>query len=133
MVGRSRMPSDTGKFAGYNLDVTQPGEIIVYTAHESSELTKLLNLSAQESGIRIIDKGKKLEMGGSDHQSFWAKEVPAIFFHSGLHSDLHTVRDDVDKIDFEKMEKVSEMVFLLGYKVANQRTRILIDNPLKPE
>lgn len=133
MVGRSRLPSDTGQFAGYDLDVTEPREILIYTAHESSELTRFLSLSAQESGIKVIDKGKDLEMGGSDHQSFWAKGVPAIFFNSGIHADLHSVRDDVEKIDFEKMERVSKMVFLLGYKVANQKTRIVVDNPLKPE
>ena len=133
MVGRSKLPSDTGKFAGYDLDVTQPGEIMIYTAHESSELTNLLNSAAQESGIKVIDKGKDLGFGGSDHESFWAKGVPAIFFHSGIHADLHNVGDDVEKIDFNKMEKVSKMVFLLGYKVANQKSRIVVDNPLKPQ
>jgi hypothetical protein len=131
MVGRSRMPSDTGTFAGYPLDVTMPGEIIVYTAHESSELTKMLDLSAREAGIKIIDKGKDLPFGGSDHESFRAKGVPAIFFHSGIHSDLHSVGDDVEKIDYDKMEKVSKMVFLLGYKVANLKARIVVDNPIK--
>ncbi len=131
MVGRSRMPYDTGAFMGYPMDVTMPGEIIVYTAHESSELTKMLNLSAREAGLRIIDKGKDLKFGGSDHESFWAKGVPAMFFHSGIHSDLHNVGDDVEKIDFDKMERVSKMVFLLGYKVANQKVRIVVDNPLK--
>jgi hypothetical protein len=133
MVGRSKLPSDTGKFAGYDLDVTQPGEIMIYTAHESSELMTLLKSAAQESGIKVIDKGKDLGFGGSDHESFWAKGVPAIFFHSGIHADLHNVGDDVEKIDFDKMEKVSKMVFLLGYKVANQKNRIVVDNPLKPQ
>jgi hypothetical protein len=92
-----------------------------------------LNSAAQESGIRIIDKGKEMGFGGSDHESFWAKDVPAIFFHSGIHADLHNPGDDVEKIDFDKMEKVSKMVFLLGYRVANQKTRIVVDNPLKHE
>ena len=133
MVGRSKLPSDTGKFAGYDLDVTQTGELMIYTAHESTELMNLLNSAAQESGIRIIDKGKEMGFGGSDHESFWAKDVPAIFFHSGIHADLHNPGDDVEKIDFDKMEKVSKMVFLLGYRVANQKTRIVVDNPLKHE
>lgn len=133
MVGRSKLPSDTGKFAGYDLDVTQPGELMIYTAHESSELMNLLNSAARESGIRLIDKGKEMGFGGSDHESFWAKDVPAIFFHSGIHGDLHNPGDDVERIDFDKMEKVSNMVFLLGYRVANQKTRIVVDNPFKHE
>jgi Zn-dependent M28 family amino/carboxypeptidase len=129
MVGRSKMPSDTGKFMGYDLTVTQPGELLAYTAHESSELLKMMTLSAQEAGVRVIDKGKHLEFGSSDHASFTAKSVPAFLFISGIHSDLHSIRDDVEKIDFDKMEKVSKMIFLLGYRVANQRERIKLDNP----
>jgi hypothetical protein len=130
MVGRTKMPSDTGSFMGYPMDVTGPGEIIVYTAHESTELGKLLQQSAAETGMKVIDKGKDLEFGGSDHMSFRAKGVPAMFFHSGIHSDLHNTGDDVEKIDFEKMEKVSKMVFLLGYRVANQKNRIVVDAPI---
>ena len=127
MVGRSKMASDTGKFMGYDMTVTQPGEILVYSAHESSELLRLMSLSSQEAGIKVLDMGKDLPVGSSDHASFMAKGVPALFFHSGIHSDLHTINDDVEKIDFDKMEKVSRMIFLLGYKVANQRERIKLE------
>ena len=71
--------------------------------------------------------GEEIQLGSSDHASFMAKGVPALCFNSGIHSDLHGVRDDVDRIDFDKMETVSKMVFLLGYKVANQRERIVLD------
>ena len=129
MVGRSKMSSDTGKLMGYNLSVTQPGEVLAYTAHESSELLKMMTLSAQAAGIKVIDKGKDLEFGSSDHASFMAKGIHAFLFISGMHSDLHSTRDKVEKIDFDKMEKVSKMVFLLGYKVANQKERIKLDKP----
>jgi hypothetical protein len=127
MIGRSRMLSDTTKFMGFDLTITQPGELLVYTAHESTELIKMMMSSAEQSGIKIIDMGKNLEFGTSDHASFTAKGVPAFLFISGIHSDLHSIRDDVEKIDFDKMEKVSRMVFLLGYKAANQRERIKLD------
>jgi hypothetical protein len=127
MIGRSKLPSDTGNFAGFDLSVTQPGEIMVYTSHESSELIKMMDSAALEAGVKLIDKGKDLEFGGSDHESFRAKGVPAFFFHSGIHADLHNTGDDVAKIDFDKMEEISKMVFLLGYKAANQRKRIEID------
>jgi Zn-dependent M28 family amino/carboxypeptidase len=132
MVGRSKMPSDTGKFMGYDLITTQPGEVLAYTAHESTELLKIMTSSAEETGIKVIDMGKDLEFGSSDHVSFMEKNVPALLFNSGIHSDLHSIRDKVERIDFDKMEKVSKMVFLLGYKVANQRERIKLDNPKQP-
>lgn len=129
MVGRSKLPSDTGKLFGYDLTVTLPGELQVFTAHESSDVTRMLSESAAQAGIKITDKGKDLEFGGSDHESFWNKGVPAIFLHSGIHADLHETGDDIDRIDFDKMEKTAKLVFLLGYRIQNQKERIKIDNP----
>jgi hypothetical protein len=121
MVGRSKMPADTGKFMGYDLTVTQHGEILLYTGLETPGLMKILASASKEAGINVINKGRDLQIGSSDFASFLAKGVPAMFFNSGDYPDLHSIRDDVDKIDFDKMEKVSRMVFLLGYRVANQR------------
>jgi hypothetical protein len=127
MIGRSELPSDTINFMGYELDITQAGEILVFTAHESTELTNMMNSSAKKTGLKIIDMGEDIQLGTSDHASFMAKGVPAFCFNTGTHSDLHGVRDDLDRIDFDKMEMVSKMVFLLGYEVANQRERIVLD------
>jgi hypothetical protein len=129
MVGRSKMAADTGTFYGFALDITQPGEINVYTNHESSELLKIMNEASVEAGIKVIDKGSKIEAGSSDHASFIAKGVPALCFNSGMHRDLHQTGDDVEKIDFEKMERSSKMCFLIGYKIASQKERLVIDKP----
>lgn len=131
MVGRSKMVSDTGTFYGYNLDITDPGEINVYTYHESSDLIKIMNESSVEAGIKVNDKGSKIEAGSSDHANFIAKGVPALCFNSGIHRDLHQPGDDVEKIDYDKMEKSARLCFLIGYKVANRKERLVIDNPVK--
>jgi hypothetical protein len=129
MVGRSKMAADTGKFYGFDLDITQPGEINVFTAHESSELLTIMHVSAKEAGIKVNDLGADIPYGSSDHASFVAKKVPALCFNSGIHSDLHKTGDDVEKIDFDKMEKSAKMCFLIGYKIASQQKRMVVDNP----
>lgn len=123
MVGRSKMASDTGKVFGTDLSVTLPGELEYYTLHESEELDRIVLESAKEAGIKLLDKGGDLEWGGSDHMSFRSKGVTAIMFHSGIHADLHEPGDDIEKIDFDKMEKSAKMSFLLGYKVAASKQR----------
>ena len=133
MVGRSKMAADTGKLYGMELNITQPDEIIVYTAHESSELLEIMSVSARESGMNVKDMGRNIPQGSSDHAPFRDKGIPALCFHSGVHADLHGQGDDPDKIDYSKMEKSSILAFLIGYKVANQRERIVVDNPDKKE
>ncbi|GAB3173794.1 M20/M25/M40 family metallo-hydrolase [Telluribacter humicola] len=37
--------------------------------------------------------------GGSDHGSFYAKQIPVLFFHTGGHDDYHMPTDDPEKVD----------------------------------
>ena len=38
--------------------------------------------------------------GGSDHQSFYAKQVPVLFAFTGIHRDYHRPSDDSDRINY---------------------------------
>jgi len=44
--------------------------------------------------------------GGSDHGSFYAKEIPVLFFHTGGHDDYHKPTDDADKVDTKAEAKI---------------------------
>ena len=55
----------------------------------------------------------------SDHFSYAAKGIPIIFFFTGLHSDYHQVTDSVDKIHFEKMSRITRLVYETGLRLAN--------------
>jgi Zn-dependent M28 family amino/carboxypeptidase len=121
MIGRSITPADTGKFMGVDLNVTQAGEVQMFSGPSSSGFLKIVESAAAKTGVKVTDKGKNLPFGGSDHQSFEAKGVPFLFFHSGIHRDLHTERDDPDKIDYDKMEKVTKMLFIIGNEAANRK------------
>ncbi len=46
-----------------------------------------------------IDSSGNDGYGSSDHTSFTAKQVPVLFFFSGLHGDYHKPSDTWDKID----------------------------------
>ena len=48
--------------------------------------------------------------GPSDHQSFYERGVPVLFFFTGLHNDYHRPTDDFDKIDFGGMVRITDMV-----------------------
>jgi hypothetical protein len=48
--------------------------------------------------------------GSSDHTSFTAHQVPALFFFSGLHSDYHKPSDTWDKIDAPAAAKMLTLV-----------------------
>jgi hypothetical protein len=55
----------------------------------------------------------------SDHFSYAAKGIPIIFFTTGLHPDYHTQSDEVSKIEFDKMTRITELVYETGWRLAN--------------
>ena len=55
----------------------------------------------------------------SDHYSYAAKGIPIAFFTTGLHPDYHFNTDSVEKIEFEKMARIGQLVYETGRRVAN--------------
>jgi len=55
----------------------------------------------------------------SDHYSYAVKGIPVIFFTTGLHPDYHTNTDDVSKILFDKMTRITQLIYETGVRVAN--------------
>jgi hypothetical protein len=55
----------------------------------------------------------------SDHYSYAAKGIPIIFYFTGLHQDYHFVTDEVSKIEFPKMTRITQLVYETGRRVAN--------------
>lgn len=51
-------------------------------------------------------KLSKSGLSGSDHLSFYLKDIPVLFFITGLHSDYHKPSDDIEKINFSGMTDV---------------------------
>ena len=55
----------------------------------------------------------------SDHYSYAAKGIPIIFYTTGLHRDYHYVTDEVSKINFPKLARITQLVYATAAKVAN--------------
>ena len=55
----------------------------------------------------------------SDHYSYASKGIPIIFFTTGLHRDYHYLTDEVSKIDFPKLTRITQLVYATGTRVAN--------------
>ena len=57
--------------------------------------------------FKVVDKKKTFNVkfdssgtGPSDHTSFYRKDIPVLFFFTGLHTDYHKPTDDSDKINY---------------------------------
>jgi Zn-dependent M28 family amino/carboxypeptidase len=58
--------------------------------------------------------------GGSDHASFVNKDISAIVITTGMHDDYHTPADEVQKINFKRLERISTFTYFTVWELANQ-------------
>ena len=130
MIGRVKGVADTTS----DNPVSGPNEVFVITGNQSRELLNIAKDVDDDSPLdfnySLSGRNHPLQLfARSDHYNFVKKDIPVLFFTTGLHLDYHTPGDVVEKIDFIKMEKITEAMFLIGYNVANMKSRLKVNNP----
>lgn len=63
----------------------------------------------------------------SDHYNFAKHNVPIIFYFNGVHEDYHKITDTPDKIEYDLLEKRTQLIFLTAWEIANREERITAD------
>ncbi|MES2593540.1 MAG: M28 family peptidase [Bacteroidota bacterium] len=67
----------------------------------------------------------------SDHYNFAKNDIPVIFYFNGTHVDYHKETDEVEKIDFNKIQKITKLVFFTAWELVNRDERIIVDSDKK--
>ena len=76
----------------------------------------LLDPAAEQGGLVLAKKPEGF--GPSDHSSFYAKQIPVLHLFTGTHTDYHRPGDDWDKINYEGVERIVDLVETLTVEVA---------------
>jgi len=99
-----------------NLDMigrANQGRVFISGVQTGSTFAKILESVQVPEGLRLDQSGRNSGTNmndASDHASFNAKQVPVLFFFSGLHSDYHKPSDTADKIQAGNAAKLLEFI-----------------------
>ncbi|WP_374462594.1 M28 family metallopeptidase [Chryseobacterium sp.] len=63
----------------------------------------------------------------SDHYNFAKHNIPVAFFFDGIHEDYHKPTDDPEKIDYQLLEKRTQLIFTTAWDIANRKERLMVD------
>lgn len=61
--------------------------------------------------------------GPSDHASFYGKDIPVLFFFTGIHDDYHKPSDDWDKINYAGEEVLAKYVYRIAGDIDTMSVR----------
>lgn len=134
MIGRSKKEGDTNR---RNSELTGPDAIyLIGSTMMSTELGELVN-TVNKSYLNLTFDTKydapndpQRFFYRSDHYNYARKGIPIIFFFDGVHEDYHGAGDTADKIDYQKMEKVTRTVYMTLWEIANRPARLKVDKPV---
>ncbi|WP_046245627.1 M28 family peptidase [Hymenobacter terrenus] len=59
----------------------------------------------------------------SDHLPYARLGIPAVMYTSLLHPDYHTPKDEADRINYPKLTRMTQWMYLTGWAVANRPAR----------
>ena len=134
MIGRSKKEGDTNT---RNAELSGPDSIyLIGSTMMSTELGEVVN-AVNKSYLNITldtryddPNDPNRFFSRSDHYNYARKGIPIIFFFDGVHEDYHRPGDTADKIDYQKMEKVTRTIYMTLWEIANRLARLRVDKPL---
>jgi hypothetical protein len=118
MAGRVFEPRDTVWKSSPKMVKDFDG-IFVLSGTENPWLVDLNDQACSKLGL-IPDKSLPSNfLRSSDHYQFYSKGVPILNYSTGYHADYHKPSDEISKINFQKMKRVADLCFEVGFQVAN--------------
>ncbi len=107
-----------------NLDMVgmnAPDSLLLIAEERHRSLEETARAQNGGSGFTLVTS--TLDAGGSDHMSFTKRNVPALFFHSGLHPYYHKVVDEASLLNPDKIARVAGLVFRTAWTLAGTTDR----------
>lgn len=105
-----------------NLDMLGTGSngFYAYTA-SNTDMNAIVNQLAatlQPMHPRLVTA----EPVNSDHRIFYDKEIPAVFFTTGMYPEYNTERDTATILEYEDMERELEYIYNFSLQLVNGKT-----------
>lgn len=99
-------------------DLPLPTVFVLGSEHATLVRELLEDVGAPE-GLEVARLGADLIGTRSDYGPFRDEKVPFLFFSTGEHGDYHTPRDTPDRVDYEKLARISNLILALTRRVAD--------------
>ncbi len=120
----------TADMIGRSLGSLDLPTVFVMGSEHAPRLNNTLDDAGAPEGMDVSRLGIDLIGTRSDYGPFRDRKIPFLFFSTGQHVDYHTPRDTPERVDNEKVAKVSGLILQVAIRTANQvETPVWKDDP----
>jgi aminopeptidase YwaD len=111
-----------GRMSNNRVSVSGVGTAAEWEGILKTANTESLNLQLSQSAS-----------GGSDHMPFMRREIPVLFFFTGMHPDYHRPSDTWEKINYEGQAQIVALAERVVYDLASRPERPKFTRPQQPQ
>jgi hypothetical protein len=107
-----------------NLDMVgrlSDDKLVVYGNGTAAEWDALLDGLSEKHPFKVTRHPEGY--GPSDHSSFYAKQIPVLFFFTGTHREYHRPGDTFDTINVDGLRRVANLVTDAAVAIADTEAR----------
>ncbi len=94
--------------------------VFLFGSEQAPDLRTRLAEVGTPSGLEVGRLGVDFIGTRSDYGPFRDQRIPFLFFSTGEHPDYHTPRDTADRIEYDKLARISSLMAQLIVQVANR-------------
>lgn len=97
-----------------NLDMVgrmQNNNLTIFGSGSGDYFEEILDAVAEQYQVSISKNNEGY--GPSDHTNFYLENIPVLFFFTGAHSDYHSPGDTYEKINFEGIVTISDIIMTI--------------------
>jgi Zn-dependent M28 family amino/carboxypeptidase len=134
MIGRNEEVPENGgaRFRGLPVQTGESNQntVTLLGWSRSAQLTAAVERANAGYGLTLkknYDNNISQLLRRSDSWPFLQHDVPAIWFHTGLHPDYHLTTDRADRINYPKMERIARLVHETSWDLAQAAGRPVLN------
>ena len=91
--------------------------VITYGCNTAAGLRRCVAFANQQSRLNIdLDPSHRDD---SDHWTFFQRQIPYLMLHTGEHPDYHRPSDDVERLNYDGLHRLAQMMYDLTRIVAD--------------
>lgn len=122
MIGRLDEDHEDGNYV-YLIGTNMLSADLHNISEEANKMYKNIDLDYRFNSLE--DKNRFYYR--SDHYNFAKHGIPVIFYFNGVHEDYHKHTDTIEKILFDKMENITQLVFYTAWEIVNRNEKPKVD------
>jgi hypothetical protein len=110
----------TADMLGRSMANLMDDHVFALGSENSPRLRELLK-EVRPKGLTVGRIGADLIGTRSDYGPFRDRKIPFLFFSTGVHPDYHQPGDRPDRIDYHRLQKISQWIARLTDRLANDK------------